>query len=84
MTSDSVKHEFTSRFLNSVWLRVLAVEMNRVRVHRQAREPDVVGVEDRAPQRMLVDVADREVLEHPAGPALFDRHQIAPFRSTLG
>ena len=40
--------------------------MNRVRVHRQAREPDVVGGEDGSAERMLVDVADLEVLEHAA------------------
>ena len=32
----------------------------------------------RAAERVLVDVADREVLEHAAGPARFDRHQIVP------
>ena len=74
VTSASVKHEFISGLPNSVCARVLRVEMNRVRVHRQAREPDVVGGEQRAAERMLVDVADREVLEHASGPSLFDRH----------
>ena len=70
VTSASVKHELTSGLLELGLRRVLGVEVDRVRVHRQAREPDVVGREHRAAERMLVDVADLEVLEHAAGPAL--------------
>src|SRR5262245_23409931 len=43
-------------------LRVLLVEVQRVGVHRQEREPDVVGLRDRATWAVLVHVADREVL----------------------
>ena len=60
--------------------RVLRVEVNRVGVHRQAREPDVVGLSDRAPERMLVDVADLEVLEHAPGPTLLDCHSLSVSR----
>jgi hypothetical protein len=41
---------------------VLLVEMQRVGVHGQQREPDVVGLSDGAPGTVLVDIADREVL----------------------
>ena len=43
-------------------LRVLGVEVHRVGVHRQQREPGVVGLADRAAGPVLVDVADLEVL----------------------
>ena len=41
---------------------VLLVEMQRVGVHGQEGEPDVVGLRDGAPGPVLVDIADREVL----------------------
>src|SRR3546814_4929406 len=43
--------------------RVFGIEMQRVRVHRQQREPDVVRFGDGAAGPVLVDVADLEVLE---------------------
>ena len=54
--------------------RVFRVEVDRVGVHREAREPHVVGLRDRPAQRVLVDVADDEVLEHATRPAWFDGH----------
>ena len=44
--------------------------MHRVRVHGQAREPDVVGVGDRAPEPAPEHVADVEVLVEAASPDL--------------
>ena len=35
---------------------------------------DVVGGDDGAPDRVFVEVADGEVLEHAAGPTLFSGH----------
>src|SRR5204863_5610306 len=43
------------------------IEMQRVLVHRQEREPGVVGLADRAPGAVLVDIADREFLETAPG-----------------
>src|SRR5207237_3252658 len=43
------------------------IEMQRVLVHRQQGEPGVVGLADRASRAVLVDLADREILEVPAG-----------------
>ena len=43
-------------------LRVLLVEVHRMRVHRQQREPGVVGLGDGAAGAVLVDVADLEIL----------------------
>jgi len=42
------------------------VEVHRIGVHGQIGEPDVVGVDHRAPVRMLVDIPDVEVFEVPA------------------
>src|SRR5688572_28315741 len=42
--------------------RVLLVEMQRVRVHREKREGDIVILGDGAPGAVLVDVADAELL----------------------
>src|SRR2546421_2797636 len=42
--------------------RILLVEVERVLVHGEQREPGVVGLRDGASRPMLVDVADREVL----------------------
>src|SRR5262245_56160700 len=46
-------------------LRRLLVEVQLVRVQREHREEEVVGLRDRAPDRGAVDVADREVLVEP-------------------
>src|SRR5919108_479081 len=51
-------------------LREGDVEMDLVRVHRQAREPDVVRLRDRAPEATPEDVADVDVLVEPAAPGL--------------
>ena len=53
---------------------VVVVEVDRRRVLRQQREPDVVGRRDRPAERVLVDVSHREILEETASPALFDGH----------
>src|SRR5262249_53384768 len=47
--------------------RVGGIEVQRVLVHRQEREPGVVGLADRAPGAMLINIADRELLETAAG-----------------
>src|SRR5579885_870010 len=52
----------------------LGVEVHLVRVHRQRREPDVVGLSDRPAKPAAKDVADFEVLEKPASPLLRCRH----------
>ena len=49
--------------------RVVAVEVDRRGVLRQQRHPDVVRLGDRPPERVLVDVADGEVLEEAPAPA---------------
>src|SRR5690606_15466405 len=49
---------------------VLRVEVRLVGVHAQQREPGVVGLADRATERMAVDVPDLEVLVEPALPTL--------------
>src|SRR5579859_4685850 len=61
-------------------LGVWDVEVNRVRVHRQAREPDVVRVGDRAAETAAVDVADGEVLVETALPFLGCGHCPASWR----
>src|SRR5215831_2020537 len=68
------------RLLELSMARVLGVEVNRVRIHRQTREPDVVGLRDGPAERVLVDVADDEVFEDATGPARFDWHQMVPSR----
>jgi hypothetical protein len=45
----TVKGEQTSGFSNSVFFGEFIVEMGRVRVHRQKREPDIVGIGDGSP-----------------------------------
>jgi hypothetical protein len=40
---------------------------------------DALNAEDRAAQRVFVDVADLEVLEEPSSPALFYGHQFPPW-----
>ncbi len=42
--------------------RIFRVEVQRMRVHRQQREPGVVGLRDRPAGAMLVDITRREVL----------------------
>src|SRR6185436_15974611 len=42
--------------------RIGEIEMQRMLVHRQQREPGVVGLADGAARAMLVDLADGEVL----------------------
>src|SRR4051794_1244099 len=51
------------RLLELGLCRIRMVEVKRVLVHRQQREPDIVGFGDRAPGTMFVDIADREILE---------------------
>jgi hypothetical protein len=50
-----------------VCLGIAVVEMQRVGVHRQQGEPDIVGFGDGSAWPMLVDVADVEVLIIAAG-----------------
>ena len=54
--------------------RVGPVEVDRVVVLCQQCEPNVVGVDDCASDRMAVDVTDLEILVDPTGPSFFDRH----------
>jgi methyl coenzyme M reductase subunit D len=42
---------------------VFVVEMERILVHGQKREPGVVRFGDTAPGPVLVNVADREILQ---------------------
>src|SRR5262249_16801999 len=51
-------------------LRVGGVEVELVRVHRQAREPDVVRLADRPAETASVHVADLEVLVEAPPPLL--------------
>src|SRR5581483_6294524 len=44
----------------------------------QTREPDVIGGDHRSAERVLVDIADFEVLEHASGPTSFDGHHTTP------
>jgi hypothetical protein len=55
----------------------MMIEMNRRRILRQQRKPDVVGRRDRSSQRMLIDIPNLEILVEPTGPTLFDRHRYA-------
>src|SRR5262249_11279391 len=66
------------RLLEFSVARLLRVEVDRIRAHRQTRKPHAVGLRDGAAERMLVDIADDEVLEDVAGPAWLDWHQIVP------
>ena len=62
----TVSVETTSGLPNSDRRGVLGVEVHLVGVHRQQREPGVVGLADGPAERVLVDVADVEVLEEPS------------------
>src|SRR6202022_5146455 len=53
---------------------VVVVEVDRCRVLGKQREPDVVRRRDRSAERVLIDLAYREVLEKPPAPTLLDRH----------
>jgi hypothetical protein len=61
--------------------RVVSVEVNRVDVLRQQREPAVVHGQHRAPEWVLINVADLEVLVYTPGPSLLERHLTACGRS---
>jgi hypothetical protein len=50
------------------------IEMDWSSILRQQRKPHIVSGRHCAPQRVLVDIADREILEKAAPPALFDWH----------
>jgi len=54
--------------------RVRVVEMNRVHVLGQQREPAVVHGQDGPSERVHVDVTDLEIFVNPARPPFFDRH----------
>ena len=54
------------------------VKMDRVGIHRQQGEPDVVGGEDGPAQRVVIDVADLEILVDAPRPAFFDAHTSSP------
>ena len=74
VTSESVNALFTSGLPNGDFSANGRVEVRLVRVQREVREPDVVGLGDRAPEPAAVHVADREVLEEPALPARHNSH----------
>ena len=69
-TSASVNVETTSGCPNSVRAAQTAVEVHLVRVHRQVREPDVVGLGDGAAEPAPVDVSGCEVLVEATAPLL--------------
>jgi len=59
------------------------VEVDLVGVVGQQRQPDVVGLGDGAADVAAVGVANLEILEEPADPALLHRHVSSCARSTL-
>src|SRR5581483_7009747 len=64
-------------------LRVRRVEVHLVRVERQAGEPDVVRLGDRAAEAALKDVADLEVLVEAAAPGLRRRRGVSAHLASL-
>ena len=70
VTSASVKVELTSGWPKRVPSVYGRVEVHLVRVQREQREPDVVGLGDRPAEAALVDVADVEVLVEAPAPDL--------------
>ena len=74
----SVKSEFISGWPHSVSrLAEMPVDMERLRVQRQAGEEHVVHLGDGAPERMAEDLPDLEILEIKPG------HRPAPSRPRL-
>src|SRR4030095_9054813 len=51
-----------------------AIEVDRVGVLRQQREPAVVDRQHRPSERMLIDVADLEIFVDAPCPTFFDSH----------
>jgi hypothetical protein len=52
--------------------------MHRIRIHREEREPDVVGLGDRSPERVPIHVTDDEVLEEPSKRPGMGAHAASP------
>src|SRR5687768_4933853 len=50
------------------------VEMDRIRVLGEQREPDVIRGNDGAAQGMRIDVANLEILVDPSGPSFLACH----------
>jgi hypothetical protein len=48
--------------------------VNGICILREQRKPDVVGRNNRAPERMLVNVTHFEILKNASRPTLFKRH----------
>ena len=61
--------------------RDVGVEMRRIGVHRDAGEPDVVGIGDRPPELVRIHVADVKIFKHTAPPSDDLRHYVDPFRA---
>lgn len=69
VTSESVRQLLTKGFPNSVCAAYWWSEVDRRGVLGEEREPDVIRGRDRPAERVLVDVADEEVLKiDPASP----------------
>src|ERR1041385_8645650 len=58
--------EFDQRLAELCLLRIVTVEVNGIGVLRQQREPAVVHRQHRPAERMLIDVANLEVLVDPS------------------
>ena len=58
--------------------RGVMIDMHRVGILCQQREPDVVGGKDGAAERMLVDITHFEILEYPSRPRWFHGYRTAP------
>ena len=64
----SVKSEFISGWPHSVSVsQIVAVDMERLRVEGQAGEEDIVHLRDGAPERMVEELRELEVLEIKSG-----------------
>src|SRR5918999_3781225 len=59
--------------------RIVIVEMQLIRVHRQEREPDIVRLRDRSPEGKTIDVPHFEVLVVAPHPSLLDGHASLPW-----
>ena len=70
VTRATVRQLLTSGLPNLRAGGELGVEVDLVGVHRQRREPGVVGLRDRPADAAAVDVADLEILEEAPAPGL--------------
>src|SRR5438105_7288868 len=66
-TIDRVRQLLTTGRAELRFRGIGGIEMQRMLVHRQQGEPGVVGLADRPPGPVLIDIAEREILEIAAG-----------------